>query len=99
MGKRGILSPDPEAIALDGVSYSFGRYMDYHPNYHPNHGKPFSREDLEYLCTYYDFDDIRTLAFALGRTERTCICRYGRLKKLGLLDYYRNAYKRKWEAN
>lgn len=98
MKKYGVLTPDPEAIALEGVSYSFGRYMNYHPDYHPNHREPFSRDDLEYLCAYYEFDDIRTIAFALGRTERTCITRYARLNKLGLVDHYRNSYKQKLEV-
>lgn len=93
----GSLKPHPDD-ALDGITYDSSGRMSYHPDFHPNHGKPFSQEDLEYLCTFYGIDDARTLSFAMGKTEHVCRVKIAKLKAAGLVDYYRNSYKRKLEA-
>ncbi|MBY9078280.1 DNA-entry nuclease [Paenibacillus sp. HN-1] len=95
---RGALAPHPDD-AIDGITYDCGGRMQYHPDFHFSHGKPFSQDDLEYLCTFYGIDDARTISFALGKTEHVCRVKYASLKKAGLLEYYRNSYKRKLEAN
>lgn len=83
-----------EAIQQQEVySYNEAGRMNYHPDFHPNQGKPFTAEDLEYLCKYYEVDHIQTMAFALGRTEASLIVKVGTLKRQGLYDYYKNRNK------
>jgi hypothetical protein len=77
----------------DGIEFDRLGRMSYHPEFHQNHGKPFSEEDLEYLCKYFEIDPVRTIAFALGRTEHTCASKVTYLKKRGLYDYYKNLNK------
>lgn len=49
---------------------NFGR-MKYHPEYHFSHGKRFSKEELMYLCRFWEFDNRKDVALALGKTEHT----------------------------
>ncbi|MDG0871046.1 hypothetical protein L5D93_00295 [Paenibacillus thiaminolyticus] len=93
------LRPHPESDAIDGIEYDRHYRMKYHPDFHFSHGKPFSRDDLEYLSMFYEVDDARTMAFALGKTEHVCRVKYASLKKAGLLEYYRNSYKNVWRRN
>lgn len=74
-----------EDIKLD----QYGR-MQYHPDFHHNHKKRFTVSELEYLCKFYEVDHIRTLAFALGKTEYTCFAKVNELKKSGQYDHYKN---------
>ncbi|MFU1797485.1 DNA-entry nuclease [Paenibacillus azoreducens] len=90
---KGDLSPHPESDAIDGIQYDKQNRMVYHPDFHFSHSKPFSQEDLEYLCMFYEFDGARTMAFALGKTEHTLRVKYNRLKRAGLVEYYRKCYK------
>ncbi|MCZ8514755.1 hypothetical protein O9H85_20465 [Paenibacillus filicis] len=57
---------------LDGIEYDQSGGIKYHPVFHPKHGIPFTDEEMEYLCFFWDYDDARTLAFALGKTEQAC---------------------------
>lgn len=95
---RESLCPHPESDAIDGIEYDGFHRMRYHPEFHFNHGKPFSKDDLEYLCVFYEIDNIRTLAFALGKTEHVCRVKYMALKKAGRVEYYHNRYKRRLEV-
>ncbi|MFC7443457.1 DNA-entry nuclease [Laceyella putida] len=70
----------------------FGR-MEYHPDFHPNHKRPFSESDLEYLCKFWETDHRQTMAFALGRTEHTLGVKVASLKKRGLYEYYKSLNK------
>jgi DNA-binding MarR family transcriptional regulator len=80
-------------VCEEGLRYdSMGRIL-YHPEFHPNHRKPFTAEELEYLCRFYEVDDSRTMAFALGRTESTVLAKVSELKKRGLYEYY----KKRWD--
>ncbi|WP_340397782.1 DNA-entry nuclease [Paenibacillus sp. FSL E2-0202] len=94
----GDLKPHPDD-AIDGITYDSSGRMEYHPDFHFSRGLPFSQEDLEYLCTFYGVDDARTLSFALGKTEHVCRVKFAKLKSQGRIDYYRDCYKRKLEAN
>lgn len=67
--------------------------MQYHPDFHENQGKPFTVSDLEYLCKFWGFDETRTMAFAIGRTETTIASKVSSLRKSGLFDYYKNLNK------
>lgn len=86
-----------ESDAIDGIKYDKHGRMLFHPDFHFNHSKPFTQEELEYLCMFYEIDETRTVAFALGKTEHTLRVRYNRLKKDGLVDKYRASYMRRLE--
>ncbi|WP_150274185.1 DNA-entry nuclease [Paenibacillus tepidiphilus] len=90
----GDLRPHPESDELDGIKYDKHYRMLYHPEFHFNHRTPFTTEDLEYLCMFYEHDNARTMSFALGRTEHVCRSKYASLKKRNLVEYYRARYKR-----
>ncbi|EPY07445.1 hypothetical protein PAALTS15_09980 [Paenibacillus alvei TS-15] len=94
----GCLRPHPESDALDGIEYDEQYRMKYHPDFHFSHGKPFTEEDLEYLCTFYEVDDARTMSFALGKTEHACRTKYSDLKKAGLITLYRTRFLERLEA-
>ncbi|MGG3884306.1 DNA-entry nuclease [Brevibacillus panacihumi] len=83
-------------ICEDGLSYdSMGR-IQYHPDFHFNHRKPFTQEELAYLCKFYEVDDSRTMAFALGKTEATIMAKVSDLKKQGLFEYFRMRWDRQY---
>lgn len=65
----------------------------YHPDLHPDQGKPFTTEELAYLCKFYGYDPLKTLALALGRTEQTITNKVLYLRRAGVFDYYR----KKWD--
>nr|WP_275900502.1 DNA-entry nuclease [Anoxybacillus rupiensis] len=67
--------------------------MKYHPELHPNHGKPFTESDLEYLCKFYEFDGAESISLALGKTEHTILTKVYDLRKRGLFEYYKNLNK------
>lgn len=67
--------------------------MVYHPEFHHNHRKPWSVEDLEYLCKFYEKDHRRSIAFALGRPEGSIQTIVAKLRKDGLFEYYKNLNK------
>jgi hypothetical protein len=77
----------------DSIQYDrFGR-MRYHPEFHPNHKKPFKEEELEYLCKFWETDHRQVMSFALGRTEHTLSTKVAELRRLGLFEYYKNLNK------
>lgn len=85
------------AIKQDNIQYDrYGR-VRYHPEYHPNHGKPYTTYDLWYLCRFWGFDSCRSLSFALGRPETAVKSKVHLLKKAGSFEYYKkmNNY---WES-
>lgn len=90
------MQPQLEALTdpLDEcVEYDrFGR-MQYNTVYHPNHGKPFTESDLEYLCKYYERDGFKLMAMALGKTEKTVAQKVAELRKQGRFDYYKRLNK------
>lgn len=62
----------------------------YNPEYHENHGKRFSEEELEYMCKYIELDGLKSMAMALGKTENVVNVKVQRLKKMGKFEYYKN---------
>jgi hypothetical protein len=88
---------NPEEDIVDGITYdSLGR-MQYHPDFHPNHGKPFKLDEIIYICKYHQTDDIRSLSFAVGRTEHTVASKITSLRKDGLYWKYRSMSDDQWE--
>lgn len=77
----------------DTIKYDkFGRML-YNKNFHPRHGKAFTEEELEYLCKFYDIDDVKSISFALGRTENTIKFKVSKFKKSGKFEFYKNLNK------
>lgn len=77
------------------ITYYTNNRMKYHPEFHFNHGKVMTEEEMEYLCYFYDVDDLQSLAFALGRTESTLSHKYYLLKKQGKVEQYKARYREK----
>lgn len=48
-----------------------GSRLCYHPDMHPNHGKPWTTRELAYLAYHYKRGHLATLALDLGRTHAT----------------------------
>jgi DNA-binding MarR family transcriptional regulator len=64
--------------------------VKYHPDLHPNHKQPYKLSELVYLCKFYRRGNRREISLALGRTESTVADKVCKLRKAGLLDYYKN---------
>lgn len=83
-----------EAVKLNAtkekITYDKFDRMQYHPDFHPNQGKRYSKEDLVYLCKFWNIDHRQSVAMALGRTEHTLASKVFRLRETGEFDYYRS---------
>lgn len=79
-------------MIIDDITYDKHGRMQYHPEFHFSHAKPFS-EELEYICKFYEVDHARTISFAIGRTEHTIRSKVDYLRKKGLFHYYKNLNK------
>lgn len=67
------------------VTYdAYGR-MQYHPDFHLNHGLPWKTTDQKYLIERYVLDGPEQVSFALGRTIHTVMAKAWELRKLGLM--------------
>jgi hypothetical protein len=72
---------------LGKVEYdSHGRTM-FNPSYHTNHRKPFTLDDLIYISKFIDYDGLKSLSLALGKTEKTIASKLSTMRKTG--EYYR----------
>ena len=80
------------------IEYDDANRMRYNPRFHPNHGKQFTEEELEYLCAFYEHDGLKSISMALGRTEMTVATKYMHLKKRGLVEKYRRQYWERWRG-
>lgn len=65
----------------------------YHPELHAKQGTPWSEEDIEYMCEFFEYDDLKTLSAALERTQMTISTKVGWLKRIGRYEYYKNRNK------
>lgn len=70
--------------------YDSNGRLKYHPKLHGKTGKPWTEDDLEYLCKYHAVDDIGSIALALDRTHATVASKLTDLRKNGKYDYYRS---------
>ncbi|WP_338651641.1 DNA-entry nuclease [Lysinibacillus sp. Y5S-8] len=68
-------------MIVDDITYDKHGRMQYHPEFHFSHGKPFSESELEYICKFYEVDHARTISFAIGRTEHTIRSKVDYLRK------------------
>lgn len=73
---------------------SYGR-MEYNPIFHPNNGKPWTKEDLQYLIDWYDKIGADEMSFALGRTIKSIMQKVSNLRKDGIMKQTtHNSHKR-----
>ncbi len=72
------------------VQYDTSGRMKYHPDYHFNHQKPYTIEELVYICKQYEWGNVKTLSLDVGRTEATLHSRIYKLKESGEFDFYKN---------
>lgn len=63
----------------------YGR-MKYNPELHPNQGKPWSVEDLNYLIEWLEIIGYEEMSLALGRSEITLRDKVFKLRKEGLME-------------
>ncbi len=79
-----------EVIAIDGVEYTASnRRMRFNPDFHENHGKPWTTADLIYLCSSWDGAKKADIAMALGRTHGTVLSMAHSLRKNGQFEHYK----------
>lgn len=71
---------------------SQGRVM-FHPALHPNTGKPWTEDELEYLCKFHMVDGLELMSYALGRTHMAINQKLVQLRKEGKYEYYRSISK------
>lgn len=64
--------------------------INYDPEIHDNHCKNWSDEDTAYLVKSRPHTKYDDLSYILGKTSEACAAKYRRLKKLGLIEYYKN---------
>ncbi|QHW35871.1 DNA-entry nuclease (plasmid) [Paenibacillus rhizovicinus] len=74
----------------DGVRYDRYNRMLYHPDYHPNQGKPYTTKENAYLCKHYIRGQVKTLALDMGRTEHSIRQHVNELRRLGQFDHYKS---------
>ena len=55
--------------------------------------KPYTTSDLEYLCKYWEVDEVDSLASALDRTVTSLKKKISDLKQKGLFEYYKDLNK------
>lgn len=68
---------------MNDIKYDRKGRMLYNPEFHPNHRKPFTKDDLIYLCKFYEFAGTREMSFALGKTEKTVANKVADLRNSG----------------
>lgn len=66
-------------------TYSRSGRMQYHPEYHPNHAKPWTTADEKYLIDYYDKIGPEQVSLDLGRTIGTVMERACRLRSAAVM--------------
>lgn len=64
--------------------------IQYKKEVYLNHNKPYTVEELEYLCKYYEADGAEYMSAALDRPISSIRTTVYRLKKSGQFDFYRN---------
>lgn len=78
---------------FDSEGYEYtksNRRMKFNRDLHFNHGKPWTIREVSYLCKMRPGMKYKDLSLALGRTIGVCMAKIYELKKLELIDYYRN---------
>jgi hypothetical protein len=80
----------------DGITFDKLGRMRYHPDFHPNHGKPYTTDELIYICKFYEVDGPRLISFAIGKTELTIMNTVCELRKSYRFEKYKNMSCEEW---
>lgn len=79
-----------DILVKEGLKYTASnRRLRYTPELHENHGKPWTVQELIYLCSSWDGMKKADIAAALGRTHSTVLTTANQLRKEGKFDYYK----------
>lgn len=79
-----------DVYEIDGIEYTSSNHrMRYHPEFHENHGKPWKKEDLIYMCSVWEGTQKADIAAALGRTHGTVLSKANQLRRSGEFDIYK----------
>lgn len=70
--------------------YDASGRLKYHPELHENHGKPWTADELEYLCKFHHTCELNDIGFALGRPATSCATKIDYLKKTNKYEFYKN---------
>ena len=73
---------------MQPIEYDQAGRMQYHPDFHPNHGKSMTLEEKAYLCRFWETDGPETMAYALGRTSKTLSTQVHVMRKIGSFKIY-----------
>lgn len=65
------------------VTYDKWGRMQYHPDFHANHGTPWTAIDEQFLIENYEKIGPEETSFALERTLHTCMAKAWWLRKHG----------------
>lgn len=67
------------------ITYDRHGRMNYHPDFHFNHKKPWSTQDQQFLIEMYERIGPDQVALSLGRTIHVVMTRAYELRKKGLM--------------
>lgn len=74
----------------NGLEYtSSNKRMRYDPEFHENHGKLFTTDDLIYMCSMWSSMKKVDIAMALGRTHSTVLTKAHTLRKSGQFEHFK----------
>jgi hypothetical protein len=80
----------------DGITFDKLGRMRYHPDFHPNHGRPYTTDELIYICKFYEVDGPRLISFAIGKTELTVMNTVFELRRDGKFEGFKNTSYDDW---
>lgn len=70
----------------ESIEYDKWGRMKFHPDFHFNHGKPYSLKESAYIAQNYRRGDVKNLAMVVGRTEHCIRSRVSYFRKSGQFD-------------
>ncbi|MFJ5716566.1 DNA-entry nuclease [Neobacillus sp. NPDC093127] len=80
----------PKIYIREGIEYTASNHrMKYNPEFHENHGKPFTVKELAFLCSSWEGMKKADIAMALGRTHGTVLSKAYELKRKGQFEYFK----------
>ncbi len=74
----------------DGIEYlSSNHRMVYDPEFHENHGKEYTVQELIYMCSMWNYMKKADISAALGRTHGSVLSKAYYLREKGEFEYFR----------
>lgn len=70
-----------------------GKRLAYHPDFHPNQGKPWTTRELAYLCYHYETTRKMDLGMDMGRTQTAIMQKKLDLTKDGSYEELKKFYR------